>query len=38
VRYQYALSSDGRRILANVLAEEDDRSIEVLLHWDSLLR
>ena len=37
-RYEYAVSRDGRRFLACVLAEEDDRSIEMLIHWDSILR
>jgi dipeptidyl aminopeptidase/acylaminoacyl peptidase len=38
VRYEYAVSRDGQRFLACVLAEEDDRSIEMLIHWDSILK
>jgi len=38
VRFQYALSKDGRRILANVLSEEEDRSIEIIIRWDTLLK
>jgi Tol biopolymer transport system component len=38
VRYQYAVARDGQRILALAAAEEEDRTIEVLLHWDSLLK
>jgi len=38
VRHQFAVSRDGQRILANVLAEEDTRSIELLIHWDALLK
>jgi Tol biopolymer transport system component len=38
VTYQFALSRDGQRILANVMAGEEDRSIEMLIHWDSLLK
>src|SRR5262249_45069835 len=30
-RYEYAVSRDGQRFLACVLAEEDDRSIEMLI-------
>jgi hypothetical protein len=37
-RYQFAVSRDGQRILANVLAEEEDRTIEMLIHWDTLLK
>jgi dipeptidyl aminopeptidase/acylaminoacyl peptidase len=37
-RYEYAVSRDGQRFLACVLAEEDDRNIEMLIHWDSILR
>ena len=37
-RYLYAVTPDGRRILAGVQAEEEDHGIEMLIHWDTLLR
>jgi len=36
--YQYAVSRDGQRILAVVPDEEDNRGIEMLIHWDTLLK
>ena len=37
-RFEYAVSRDGQRILANILAEEEDRSVDLFIHWDALLR
>ncbi len=38
VRYQYALSHDARRVLADVEAEGDDHNVELLIHWDALVK
>jgi Tol biopolymer transport system component len=37
-RFEYVVSRDGQRILANVLAEEDNQRVDLFIHWDAVLR
>jgi len=38
IRYWYAVSRDGRRILTDIEAEQENHSVELLIHWDAVLK